>query len=477
MFIMKNDTPYQTILDKKMLNTTALQDLQKFYAANDILINKQYDFMAQDESHAIVGNPSCILTPRTHQQISDTVKWALTHKIALVPSGGRTGLSGGACAGNGEVVLSLSKLNAILDFNPIDGLITVEAGVTLEHLQLFVAEKGWFYPVDYASKGSAQIGGAVATNAGGLRVLRYGMTRAWVAGIKAVTGIGETLDINRHLIKDNAGYDIKNLLIGSEGTLAIITQVTLRLTQPMLPQRTCLLGVNSLQELIDVYTKVRSLVPLNAAEFFCHTALQYVTDCHHIKNPLSQNFAYYLLLEHDIDDLQLDILAEAVIEYTIIISNSEHQTKNLWRLRELISSTINPYKPYKNDIACSLLHLSNWLIDLEQGFLQVNNTVQCVWFGHLGDGNVHLNVIKPKEMTTKVFTALLPQFYDVITTVTRKYSATASGEHGVGLLKKDFLACSRSAVEINLYQQIKTVFDPNGILNPGKVLPTQNPST
>ncbi len=455
----------ETGFDKKQL-----QELQAFYAIDEILVGDEFSYMAEDESHALKGRSLCILTPKTHQQVVDTVQWAKANNIAIVPSGGRTGLSGGACAGSGEVVLSMGRLNAIVDFDPVAGLVTVEAGVILEDLQCYVAEEGWFYPVDYASKGSAQIGGAVATNAGGLRVLRYGMTRDWVAGLKAVTGAGETIDINRHLIKDNAGYDVKNLIIGSEGTLAVVTQVTLKLTRPMPPQQTIFVGVNSLQELVQAFTKVRALVPLSAAEFFCDNAMYYVTDKHGMKNPLSQSYAYYLLLEHDSQSLSIETLADVLFDYAVVISQSDQQTKMLWQLRELISSTINPYKPYKNDIACRLSVLDVWLADLESGFPGVNSDVQFVWFGHLGDGNVHLNVIKPQAMSDEVFVACLDDFSQHIAQVTQKYTATASGEHGIGLLKKDLLASSRSAIEIEIYRQIKAVFDPEGILNPGKLL-------
>jgi FAD/FMN-containing dehydrogenase len=461
---------WQKLSSSHSLSPEALQSLQAIYVGEDILSGKSFFYMAVDESHALLPAPVAIVTPHNHQQVLETVQWANTYSIALVPSGGRTGLSGGACAGNGELVVSLAKMNRIIEFDPVGGLITAESGVILELLQQYAAEHGWFYPVDYASRGSAQIGGAVATNAGGIRVLRYGMTRDWIAGLKAVTGRGETLHINRCLSKDNAGYDLKNLLVGSEGTLAIITEVTVKLTRPMAEQQTLLIGLGSIKELIAVFSKLRNVLDLNAAEFFCANGLRVVTEQHGMAKPFHAMHAFYLLLDFDKSTESLETLAELLGAYDVLVSNNEKQTKNLWRYRELIASTLNPLHPYKNDIACRLSNLPCWFADLEKAFMTLHGSLQLVWFGHLGDGNVHINLVRPSEMVLENFRQMLPVFAKVIAEITEKYQATASAEHGIGLLKKGLMPCSRSTTEIALYHAIKKVFDPNGILNPEKLL-------
>jgi FAD/FMN-containing dehydrogenase len=423
-----------------------------------------------DQSHAASEKALAIAFPRSHEDVLAIVRWANRFKIALVPSGGRTGLSGGATATSGCVIVSLERMQRLLYIDKLNAQIRVEAGMVLETLQNHADSVGLYYPVDYASKGSAQMGGALATNAGGIRVLRYGMTRNWVAGFKAVSGAGESLDINRNVEKDNAGYDLKNLIIGSEGTLAIITEVTLRLAQPMPAQHTALFAFNDFAALVNTFVLLRGKLQLSAAEFFCQNALRSV--CHHyaMQQPFENEFAYYLLLECDATDWALDALA-ALGHVDVIVSQNLQQTKKLWALRELISSSLNPAAPYKNDIACQLSSLLPWMKELQQGFLTIADDLQIAWFGHLGDGNIHINILRPESISVEKFTALHARFDVLVGEVCQQYHASISAEHGIGLLKMPLLHYGRSAVEIALYRSIKQVFDPNAILNPGKLLP------
>lgn len=454
---------------KAMLSAPALAALKALLAENDLLVGSEAQFYACDESRALAPAASAVAFPRTHEQVVDIIQWANMFGVGLVPSGGRTGLSGGACAGSGELVLSLMRMNRLLAFDEVAGIVTVQAGMVLETLQQQVAECGWFYPVDYASKGSAQIGGAVATNAGGIRVLRYGMTRDWVAGIKAVCGNGETLELQRNLVKDNGGYDLKQLLIGSEGTLAVVTEVSLRLTQPMPAQTTVLIGVKNLHELVDIFARLRKNWQLSAAEFFCANALARVCAAHQFTPPFSNFHAFYLLVELDEAETDLPLLAELLADSAVLVSQHASQAHQWWQLRELISSTLNPFIPYKNDIACQPRELAPWLQALAAGFAEVDHQVECVWFGHLGDGNVHLNVMKPPAMPAEAFDALAGRFDRVVADITRRFPATASAEHGIGTLKIGLLSSCRSPLEMAMYRQIKRVFDPNLVLNPGKI--------
>jgi len=447
-----------------------VDSLRVLFDNQDILIGDEALFFAQDESRAGHASVLAVVFPRSHQQVLDTVKWANAHAVAIVPSGGRTGLSGGACALKGELVMSFSKMQNVIHFDHVQGLVHVQAGVVIETLQHLALENGWYYPVDYASRGSAQIGGAVATNAGGVRVLRYGMTRHWVLGLKAVTGKGETIDIQRCLVKDNAGYDLKQLLIGSEGTLAIITEVHVQLTRPMLPQTTLMLGVDTIHEALAIVAVINKKVALSAVEFFCHKALCYVRQQFNQSAILSKEHPYYVLLEWDEHPESMAMVFSCIESKDAIIASSLSQAKQLWLYRELISSALNPLRPYKNDIACRLQDLPVWMDDLECEFKREDADLQVVWFGHLGDGNVHINVVKPAHMLDAAFASITEQFDRVIAENATRYNASASAEHGIGLLKVALLASSRTSVEIDYYRAIKALFDPNNILNPGKLL-------
>lgn len=447
-----------------------ITSLRALFPPQDIVVGEEALFFAQDESRATQPNPLAVVMPRNHQQVIDTVLWANTYGVVIVPSGGRTGLSGGACATNGEVVLSLQKMNSIIEFDEVQGLIHVEAGVILEQLQQSVAEKGWFYPVDYASRGSAQIGGAVATNAGGIRVLRYGMTRQWVAGLQAVTGSGKTLTIQRCLIKDNAGLDLKQLLIGSEGTLAIITEVTLQLMRPMLEQTTVLVGVDSIQQALQLTATLQQHLQLSALEFFCENALASVQRVYGLSAPFPHFYHYYLLVEWDVTAVDDEQVWQCLQGYEAIVATSTAQAKQLWAYREYISSSLNKLKPYKNDIACRLKYLTEWMFELEAQLKTVSENLQLVWFGHLGDGNLHINVVKPITMLEEDFASLTRALDGVVAQLTQRYNGTVSAEHGVGLLKTHLLESCRTVEEIEYYRAIKQVFDPNHILNRGKLL-------
>ena len=448
---------------------TSLTALREIVPARDIIEAEQASPFAVDESRALAARPMAVVFPRSHEQVCEIVRWARDHRIALVPSGGRTGLSGGACAGSGEVVVSMNKMDQVLAFDPVAGLVKVEAGVILQNMQEYVEQRGWHYPVDYPSKGTAQMGGAVATNAGGIRVLRYGMTRQWVAGIKAVDGRGETLEVDRCLVKDNSGYSLKDLLVGSEGTLAIITEVTFRLTRPMHDQHTLLLGIRDLDHMIEVFSKAMAIGQPNAAEFLNDAALRVVTDAHTMKSPFHEHYPYYLLLEYDEDAIDIDHLALAFEDIDVIVGRNQKQKDYIWSLRELVSSTLNPSKPYKNDVACRLSHLKEWLHGLENGLRAVSEHVQFVWFGHLGDGNVHVNVVPGEGLSREEFDALFPAFDQVILDLVGQYPSTVSAEHGIGVLKKKLLPGMLSAHELALYRGIKAAFDPDGILNPGNI--------
>jgi len=218
--------------------------------------------------------PSAVLLPGSVAEVQAIVRLANEHNLAVVPSGGRTGLSGGAVAKDGELVVAMDRLNSVLEFNPMDRTVTVGAGMITAQLQDFAEQQGLFYPVDFASTGSSQIGGNIATNAGGIKVIKYGMTRNWVAGLKVVTGNGDVLELNKGLAKNNTGYDLRHLFIGSEGTLGLICEATIQLTRPPLESSVMVLGVADFPAIMDVLRCFSTDIDLSAFEFFSQQALE-----------------------------------------------------------------------------------------------------------------------------------------------------------------------------------------------------------
>ena len=419
--------------------------------------------------------PSAIVFPESLEDVVGITKLANAEGLALVPSGGRTGLSGGAVASHGEVVVSFDRMNRVLGFEPADRLVRCQAGVVTQAVQAFAEEQGLSYPVDFASAGSSQIGGNVATNAGGIKVIRYGMTRDWVAGLTVVTGTGDVLKLNRGLVKNATGYDLRHLFIGSEGTLGFIVEVELRLTDPPAPSRVMVLGLDRFADVLKVLPAFQARLKLSAFEFFSSLALGKVVAHRGLSAPLSAPAAFYALLEFDhADEAEAFAAFETVLERGWVtdgvISQSDAQAQALWALREGITESIAPYTPYKNDLAVRISDVPGFLSDVDRVVAENYPDWEICWFGHIGDGNLHLNVLKPPDLDMADFYArchaISPKLFELV----RERGGSISAEHGVGLLKRDFLSYSRSAVEIDVMRAVKAVLDPNGVMNPGKLL-------
>jgi FAD/FMN-containing dehydrogenase len=431
----------------------------------------------RDWTRAFPPAPSAIVFPRTVEQVQAVVKLANVEHLAIVPSGGRTGLSGGAVATQGEIVVALDYMNQVLDFDPIDRTVVCQAGVVTEQLQQYAEDKGLYYPVDFASAGSSRIGGNIATNAGGIKVIRYGMTRDWVLGLKVVTGSGDILDLNRGLIKNNAGYDLRHLFIGAEGTLGIIVEATMQLTRPPVNLTALVLGVPAFANIMDVLHAFQEKLDLTAFEFFSDKALAKVVAHSNLQKPFDTPAAYYALLEFENLNEEVEAQAMELFEHCVeqgwvidgVMSQSLEQLQNLWRLREDISETLSRWTPYKNDIATVISKVPAFIAEVDALVNREYPDFEIVWFGHIGDGNVHLNILKPDALTVAEFHQQCHRVSKWVFEIVQNYGGSVSAEHGVGLLKKDYLHFGRSAAEIALMKQIKHAFDPNGVMNPGKI--------
>jgi FAD/FMN-containing dehydrogenase len=429
-------------------------------------------FYGRDETRQWNPRPSAIVFPETLEEVQSLVRWARCSHRALVPSGGRTGLSGGAVAANDEVVVSMHRLNRLIDISPGEPSITVQAGMTTQRLQELAREHGYFYPVDFASRGSSQVGGNIATNAGGIRVLRYGMTRDWVSGITVVTGAGDVLELNKGLIKNATGYDLRHLMVGSEGTLGIVVEATMRLTKPPMEQQVAVFAVPALEAIAEIFQQLSGRLELSAFEFFDQRAFDYVVAAGE-RRPFESSAAYYVLAEFDeATDAASSAFGDLHSKGLVVdgvLSQSASQASALWRLRESVSATLAPYSPYKCDIAVRRSDVVGFMKDLQGQMSSTFPCVDLVWFGHVGDGNLHLNVLRPAAMAPARFADICVRFTESMCEVLWAHGGTVSAEHGVGILKKPFLHRTRSNIEIEYMRAIKQSFDPDGILNPGKI--------
>jgi glycolate oxidase subunit GlcD len=422
-------------------------------------------------------NAMAVLFPKTPEDVVQIVKWARKNKISLIPSGGRTGLSAAAVATKGEVIVSFETMNQVLDFNSIEQTVTVQPGVVTENLQKFATEKGLYFPVDFASRGSSHIGGNIATNAGGIKVIRYGLMRDWVASLKVVTGEGELLELNRSLIKNATGYDLRHLFIGSEGTLGFVVEATIRLAAQPPPLKLLLMAASGLDAVMQIFADFKLSTSLVAFEMFSEKAMKHVTGHTGLSRPFETVTEYYLLAEiesrNEADENQILEVFERCMEKGLVLdgvlAQSETQAKNFWRLREDITESLAKYTPYKNDISVSISKVPPFMRDLDEVLSKNYPTYEVVWFGHIGDGNLHISILRPEGMTKEEFVKECRKVDQLLFEVVRKYYGSISAEHGVGLTKKPFLEFTRSKSEIELMKKIKKVFDPDGIINPGKI--------
>jgi FAD/FMN-containing dehydrogenase len=423
------------------------------------------------------ASPCAVVLPGSIEEVQQIVNLANEFNLAIVPSGGRTGLSGGAVAKEGEIVVAMDRLNQMIDYNPLDRCVTVGAGMITANLQDYAAEQGLFYPVDFASTGSSQIGGNIATNAGGIKVIRYGMTRDWVMGLKVVNGAGDILELNKGLVKNNTGYDFRHLFIGSEGTLGLICEATIQLIRPPAESSVLVLGVDNFPAILDVLNTFSAKIDLSAFEFFTQSALDKVSAQMGHPIPFATRTPFYALLEFESSNDAVMDQAMALFELTVergwvhdgVVSQSLAQAEALWKLREDISETLWHWQPYKNDISVLVSRMPAFLCEVEELVESRYPDFELVWYGHIGDGNLHLNILKPDELSNEEFIARCVPVSSEIGQLLAKYEGSVSAEHGVGLLKKDYLQYSRSPLELALMKQIKLAFDPNSILNPGKL--------
>jgi FAD/FMN-containing dehydrogenase len=431
----------------------------------------------RDWTNVVEPSPSAIALPRSTAEVSRLLRLATEHRVPVVPSGGRTGLAAGAVAARGELVVSLSRMRRMAPVDVLGATVRVQAGAVTEAVHRHAAEHGLTWPVDFASKGSSQVGGNIATNAGGVKVIRYGLTRQWVLGLEVVLASGAVLELGGALEKNNTGLDLRQLFIGSEGTLGIITEATLKLTRPPEKLDVFLFAVPDLAAVLALFREARQgPFGIMAYEFFTEKCLSRVRRHRNVVTPLAAASDYYVLIEVERGDPDaLEAWTASLFERGIVadgtLAQHSRQAADLWALREGISESLTATGlPHKNDIALPVGELEAFCGELEAFFGREYPGWEIALFGHIGDGNLHVNVMKPDTLDRAEFTRKTTAADHAIFALVKKYRGSISAEHGIGLLKKDYLGYSRTPEEIALMRGIKRLLDPHNLLNPGKVL-------
>lgn len=412
--------------------------------------------------------PTLVVRPSSTAQVAALVGAARRHRVPLVPQGGNTGLVGGGVPHRGEVVVSLERMRAVGEVDVAGRQMTAQAGATLSSVQEAAIAAGLRYPVDFGARGSATIGGTVATNAGGINVLRHGMTRQQVVGLEVVLGTGEVVSRLHGLVKDNTGYDLAGLLCGSEGTLGIVTAVRLRLVPARAHRTTVLVGADSVDAVLDVLGRLTAATDdLDAAELMLGSGVDLVGRVSGVECPLGQRSAFLLVEASADSDRDEALLAaiEGVPDTAVVVAAGSSQRDRLWRLRDEHTPCINTLgSPLKFDVTVPTGELSDFVGRIDGVVRGVVPTAEVHVFGHAADGNMHVNVIGVDEDDADVVAEAV-----LVDVADRRGSVSA--EHGIGVAKKKWLHLSRTSTEIAAMRRIKVALDPDAILNPNVLLP------
>jgi FAD/FMN-containing dehydrogenase len=422
-----------------------------------------------DWTGRFIGRTAAVVRPGSTEQVAGVIDVCRRRGAALVPQGGNTGLVGGGVPLHDEIVLSLDRLRHLEPVDPVAGQVTAEAGVVITAVQESGRPAGWTYGVDLASRGSATVGGTVATNAGGTRFLRYGDTRAQVIGVEAVLGNGSIVSHLGGLVKDNTGYDLPGLLCGSEGTLAVVTKARLRLVPALSARTVALLAFPTVSDAVDASVVLRqSLASLEACELFLQSGLALVAAVTGLVSPFAQTHPVYLLVEvADRTDPTADMaeVTESLAHLLdAVVATGPTPRAELWRWREAHTEAINTLgPPHKMDVTLPLGSLAAFVDQVPDRIRSIDPDAGTWLFGHVGDGNVHVNV-----------TGLAPdddRVDDGVLRMVGEFGGSISAEHGIGTAKRRWLSLSRTRQEIDAFRAVKTALDPDGILNPHVLLP------
>ncbi|KAL2096984.1 hypothetical protein ACEWY4_006191 [Coilia grayii] len=436
----------------------------------DVLESSNVDWLK-----SVRGSSEVLLRPRTTEEVSKILRYCNERNLAVSPQGGNTGLVGGSVPVFDEIILSTTLMNQVLAFDGVSGILTCQAGCVLESLSQYLEERDFVMPLDLGAKGSCHIGGNVATNAGGLRLLRYGSLRGTVLGLEVVLADGQVLNCLATLRKDNTGYDLKQLFIGSEGTLGVITAVSILCPRKPNAVNVAFLGCASFQNLLETFQCCRGMLGeiLSAFEFLDASCMALLEKHLKLTNPITE-CPFYIVIEtagsnakHDEEKLH-NFLEEVMSKSFVTdgtVATEDVKVKALWSLRERVTEALtHDGFTYKYDISLPVEKIYQLVTDMREHL--GDRAKNVVGYGHVGDGNLHLNITSPTR-DPALLAAIEPYVYEW----TEGVRGSVSAEHGLGLKKRNYIYYSKPPEAVALMGSIKAMLDPRGILNPYKTLP------
>lgn len=464
-------------------------DLVNIVGAEHVITGDDTQSYVNDWRGRYQGKAFAVVRPASTEQVAQVVRWCAQNKVPVVPQGGNTGLCGGATPDDSgtAVVLSLTRMNAIRSIDTDNDTMIVEAGCILQSVQQAARDVNRLFPLSLAAEGSCTIGGNLATNAGGTQVLRYGNARDLVLGLEVVTPQGDIWHGLRGLRKDNTGYDLRNLFMGSEGTLGIITAASVKLYPLPVAQCTALLALDSIHDAVTMLSTARSGFgpSLTGFELIAGVCLKGVVECYPqqripFDGPSAEKPWYALLelsdsesAEHARERFEAVIgtaLEDGYVQDAVIAENIT-QSKALWHLRESIPLAEKSFgKSIKHDVSIPVSRIADFVEETNAALQQAFPGIGHVIFGHLGDGNLHYNVAPGTVFSEEDLLAQQPKVYQLVHDSVHRFHGSISAEHGVGQLKRDYLPLYKDPVELDLMRKIKQALDPEAIMNPGKVL-------
>lgn len=439
------------------------------------------------------GSALAIVKPSNAEEVAQLVRWSAENHVTLVPQGGNTGLVGGATpvGSDRQIVVSLERLNGMIDLDPIANTITVGAGVILQDLQEWAREAGRFFPLSLGAEGSCQIGGCISTNAGGTAVLRFGNTRDLVLGLEVVLPDGRIWSNLKALRKDNAGYDLKHLFIGSEGTLGIVTAATLKLFPTPRHRMVAMISVDDANKLLDFFVKVRGALDACLTAFEFMTGSSMALSCRHLQRPLplEEDSPFVVLVEAStacdipLPEMFESILAEAFENELVtnaVIAANESQAEFYWTLRESIpEAMLREFGPRRSghDVSVPISRIPAFLAELARKLSDGWPALGTVNFGHVGDGNLHINFTADSAYPEPAFQKAKGEASDMLYRLVDEYAGSISAEHGIGVVKRVPYEAHVDKVQRDLAIGLKRSLDRLNLLNPGKVVgPWQSPN-
>ncbi|MDP3608551.1 MAG: FAD-linked oxidase C-terminal domain-containing protein [Methylophilus sp.] len=456
-----------------MANDAFLASLQKLLPKDRVFTDPVDCYAYAYDNSRNYHSPIAVVFPLNTEEVAQVIQLCNQHTIPLIPRGRGTGTAGGSVPEIGGIVMSLERMTHIISVDGDNRMAIIEPGVLNQTLQDAVKSSGFFWPPDPSSAAYCSIGGNLATCAAGPHAVKYGVARDHVLGLKAVTGNGDVIKTGCYTSKGVVGYDLTRLIVGSEGTLAVITEATLKLTP--LPKHTG--GLTA--EFVDTYSCAKAIAAImaqpytpSALEFLDNGALNLIRNKH--KNLLPENAKAYLMIEVDGSQQEIVEATEAILQACqvegLIEAKPAHDTKALWAARKALSPLLKDIAPKKinEDIAVPVSHLPELLTGLEK--LSAQYQISNVNFGHAGNGNIHVNLLVNPDNAEEMQRAYA--CLDEVFSLVLSLQGTLSGEHGVGMAKRPFVSREIDATTMQLMKQVKLTFDPNNILNPGKLFPS-----